>query len=96
MNEFEKEWDQTDSMLQERYPMETAVAELTLRNIQISLYPGLIPGYKNVKIELTHPDTGAIVIVDCCDGPAPAVSVENPKGELFDLHFPRDGGIKVF
>lgn len=68
---------------------------LNLRNIRVIVEPGMIPGYENVRVEITNPDSGKTVIVDCFDGPAPCVALEHHNGKVYDIHFPNQGGIRI-
>lgn len=69
---------------------------IRLRNIRVVVEPGAIPGYENVRVEITNPDSGATVRVDCFDGPAPCMALEHHTGRVFDVVFADDGNIRLF
>lgn len=69
---------------------------LNLRNIRVFIEPGMIPGYENVRVEITNPDSGKTVIVDCFDGPAPCVALEHHTGKTFDVVFADNGKVSLY
>jgi hypothetical protein len=72
------------------------MTRITLRNIRVVVEPGMISGYENVRIEITNPDSGKTVTVECFDGPAPCVALEHHNGKVYDVVFGDDGGVSLY